>query len=43
LDLGKYMDKKITVKFTGGREGEFLSFVPFFSVHLPSSLLSACL
>jgi hypothetical protein len=23
LDLGKYMDKKITVKFTGGREGEF--------------------
>ena len=24
LDLGKYMDKKITVKFTGGREGEFL-------------------
>jgi len=27
LDLGKYMDKKITVKFTGGREGTFsLSF-----------------
>ena len=24
LDLGKYMDKKITVKFTGGREGSFL-------------------
>ena len=23
LDLGKYMDKQITVKFTGGREGEF--------------------
>jgi len=21
LDLGKYMDKRITVKFTGGREG----------------------
>lgn len=21
LDLGKYMDKQITVKFTGGREG----------------------
>jgi U6 snRNA-associated Sm-like protein LSm7 len=21
LDLGKYMDKAITVKFTGGREG----------------------
>jgi U6 snRNA-associated Sm-like protein LSm7 len=27
LDLGKYMDKKITVKFTGGREGEFCSFL----------------
>lgn len=25
LDLGKYMDKEITVKFTGGREGEFSS------------------
>lgn len=24
LDLGKYMDKRITVKFTGGREGGFL-------------------
>lgn len=23
LDLGKYMDKQITVKFNGGREGEF--------------------
>ena len=23
LDLGKYMDKQITVKFTGGREGLF--------------------
>lgn len=22
LDLGKYMDKQITVKFTGGREGK---------------------
>lgn len=22
LDLGKYMDKRITVKFSGGREGE---------------------
>jgi hypothetical protein len=31
------MDKKITVKFTGGREGEFLSFL------LPSSSLPACL
>jgi U6 snRNA-associated Sm-like protein LSm7 len=23
LDLGKYMDKQITVKFNGGREGMF--------------------
>lgn len=23
LDLGKYMDKKITVKFNGGREGSY--------------------
>jgi hypothetical protein len=28
LDLGKYMDKQITVKFTGGREGLF-SFPKF--------------
>lgn len=28
LDLGKYMDKKITVKFTGGREG--ISNSPFY-------------
>lgn len=29
LDLGKYMDKQITVKFNGGREGEFeFSLVP---------------
>ena len=27
LDLGKYMDKKITVKFTGGREGMSASCV----------------
>ena len=26
LDLAKYMDKKITVKFNGGREGETLFF-----------------
>lgn len=25
LDLGKYMDKQITVKFTGGREGGLIS------------------
>ena len=24
LDLSKYMDKQITVKFSGGREGEFI-------------------
>lgn len=28
LDLGKYMDKRIVVKFTGGREG-MLFFVGF--------------
>jgi hypothetical protein len=39
LDLGKYMDKKITVKFTGGREGELLSFL-FMSHHL--YFLPAC-
>jgi hypothetical protein len=38
LDLGKYMDKKITVKFTGGREGKFLSF-PFCSSLLSARLL----
>jgi U6 snRNA-associated Sm-like protein LSm7 len=27
LDLGKYMDKAITVKFNGGREGMFHSSV----------------
>lgn len=27
LDLAKYMDKEIIVKFTGGREGSF--FIPF--------------
>lgn len=26
LDLTKYMDKQITVKFNGGREGLFLFF-----------------
>lgn len=24
LDLGKYMDKRITVKFNGGREGQHI-------------------
>jgi U6 snRNA-associated Sm-like protein LSm7 len=29
LDLGKYMDKRITVKFSGGREGEsIVMFIP---------------
>lgn len=27
LDLSKYMDKQITVKFTGGREGAFVSIM----------------
>jgi hypothetical protein len=40
LDLGKYMDKKITVKFNGGREGEFLFFT--FSVIFTSCLLDYC-
>lgn len=26
LDLSKYMDKEISVKFNGGREGQFLPF-----------------
>lgn len=30
LDLGKYMDKRIVVKFTGGREGAFCPFSPAF-------------
>jgi U6 snRNA-associated Sm-like protein LSm7 len=29
LDLAKYMDKQITVKFNGGREGLLLSCAPF--------------
>ena len=29
LDLGKYMDKRIVVKFTGGREGMFASLFCF--------------
>ena len=27
LDLSKYMDKQITVKFSGGREGEWIGHV----------------
>jgi U6 snRNA-associated Sm-like protein LSm7 len=27
LDLSKYMDKQITVKFSGGREGESMGYV----------------
>ena len=30
LDLGKYMDKEVTVKFSGGREGMAVEF-PWFS------------
>lgn len=37
LDLSKYMDKQITVKFNGGREGVFLpSFCSFFPLPTPS-------
>jgi U6 snRNA-associated Sm-like protein LSm7 len=32
LDLGKYMDKRITVKFNGGREGVF-PFCPLSWIH----------
>jgi hypothetical protein len=30
LDLGKYMDKEVQVKFNGGREGEILSDLSIF-------------
>lgn len=30
LDLSKYQDKEIRVKFSGGREGELLSMPNFF-------------
>ena len=30
LDLGKYMDKEITVKFNGGREGDCLPTYIYF-------------
>lgn len=30
LDLGKYMDKEVQVKFNGGREGEFFLSWSFF-------------
>lgn len=33
LDLGKYMDKEVQVKFNGGREGEF-SFLPFAHLNI---------
>lgn len=42
LDLGKYMDKEITVKFNGGREGTlqvFLSSVPQVSTLAPMRYL----
>lgn len=29
LDLGKYMDKEVQVKFNGGREGKLLEVVQF--------------
>jgi hypothetical protein len=32
LDLNKYMDKEVQVKFNGGREGMFFFF---FSLYLP--------
>ena len=31
LDLSKYMDKEITVKFNGGREGSFRSVIDYLA------------
>ncbi len=33
LDLAKYANARIRVKFTGGREGTWLFLFPFFSFH----------
>ena len=30
LDLSKYLEKPIRVKFSGGREGLFKNLLPFF-------------
>lgn len=36
LDLGKYMDKEVIVKFSGGREGMFtISSDPYLSFNVP--------
>lgn len=40
LDLKKYMDKRITVKFNGGREGSFFFLTSFpFALNFPLLLL----
>lgn len=36
LDLSKYQDKEIRVKFAGGREGALLAFYYLLSLPLPS-------
>lgn len=35
LDLAKYMDKEVNVKFNGGREGSFFFPIHFLSIILP--------
>lgn len=39
LDLNKYMDKEITVKFNGGREGNSCSLVSSFSPSPPKHII----
>ncbi|KAB5594436.1 U6 snRNA-associated-like-Sm protein LSm7 [Ceratobasidium theobromae] len=34
LDLSKYQDERIRVKFTGGRQGKFRSFLCFMHTHI---------
>lgn len=34
LDLGKYMDKEVQVKFNGGREGELLLILFIFHANV---------
>ena len=42
LDLSKYLDKPISVKFSGGREGEPLSFILLVFGVLLCARLSVC-
>lgn len=38
LDLGKYMDKEVQVKFNGGREGKVFVFFSIF----PATIVLCC-